>query len=316
MGLQVEIRPVGDALELSPAPGEGKLDVGRPGRIMRQFFFAVMAKPQHVTGYPKAHVPLEALIAPILEPPLGIVGRDVVLELHLLELPRAENKVAGSDLVAERLADLSGAKRRLQVLGLKDVGKIDEMTLRSFRAQVGHRPVVLDRADEGLEHEVERPRVGEIRTPAVGTFELALFGRRQLVRPPALLAGAAVDERVGEILQVTRGFPDLRARQDGRVQADYFGAELDHRTPPCVFNVACHQHTEGAVVVGRAEPSVNLGGREHETPCLAQTDQFFHGNGHVERLVGPSPAAGTICGLDMARGYRHGIGLLAHDYQD
>ena len=137
-------------------------------------------------------------------------------------------------------------------------------------------------------------RVGEIRATAVGAFELAVFGRRQLVRPPALLARAAVDQRVGEILEVARGFPDLRARQDGGVQADDFRAELDHRAPPRLFHVAGHQHAEGAVVVGRAEPAINLGRGEHEAPRLAQADQFFHGNGHVERLVGPSPAAGSI----------------------
>ena len=85
----------------------------------------------------------------------AVVGRDVVLELHLLELPGPENEVAGGDLVAERLADLGRAKRRPQVLGLQDVGKIDEVALRSFRAQVGHGAIVLDRADESLEHEVE-----------------------------------------------------------------------------------------------------------------------------------------------------------------
>ncbi len=36
---------------------------------------------------------------------------DKVLDLHLLELPRAENEVAGSDLVAERLADLGDTER-------------------------------------------------------------------------------------------------------------------------------------------------------------------------------------------------------------
>src|SRR5579863_174400 len=118
---------------------------------MRQFFFAVVTKAQHLAWYAEAHVPLVTLVAPVLEPSLGVVGWDVVLELHLLELPRPENEVAGSDLVAERLADLSRAKRRLQVLGLQDIGKIDEMALRSFRAQVGHRALVLDRADKGLE---------------------------------------------------------------------------------------------------------------------------------------------------------------------
>jgi hypothetical protein len=46
--------------------------------------------------------------------PLLVGARlDEELHLHLLELAGAEDEVAGRDLVAERLADLRDAERRL-----------------------------------------------------------------------------------------------------------------------------------------------------------------------------------------------------------
>ena len=52
-------------------------------------------------------------LQPVLVPLLRLVGRDEELHLHLLELERAEDEVARRDLVAERLADLGDAERRL-----------------------------------------------------------------------------------------------------------------------------------------------------------------------------------------------------------
>ena len=77
------------------------------------------------------------------------------LHLHLLELARAEDEVAGSDLVAERLADLGDAERRLLAAELEDVFEVDEDALRGLGAQVGDGALVFHRADRRLEHEVE-----------------------------------------------------------------------------------------------------------------------------------------------------------------
>ena len=72
-------------------------------------------------------------------------GRNEVLHLHLLELERAEDEVAGRDLVAERLADLRDAERRLAPGDLGDVLEVDEDALRGLGAEVGVEPGLLER---------------------------------------------------------------------------------------------------------------------------------------------------------------------------
>ena len=72
----------------------------------------VRAQPQHVAGDPEVDVPLEPLLAPVVEPLGGLGRRHEILQLHLLELPGAEHEVPGGDLVAERLADLGDPERR------------------------------------------------------------------------------------------------------------------------------------------------------------------------------------------------------------
>jgi hypothetical protein len=58
-------------------------------------------------------VPAGALVDPVLVPVLVGAGLDEELHLHLLELAGAEDEVARGDLVAEALADLGDAERRL-----------------------------------------------------------------------------------------------------------------------------------------------------------------------------------------------------------
>ncbi len=98
----------------------------------------------------------------------------------------------------------------------------------------------------------------------------------ELVEPEALVAALAVDQRVGEVLQVARGLPHRGRREDGGIEADDVVAELHHRPPPGVLDVAQQQHADRAVVVGRAEPAVDLGRREHEAPTLRQVDDLLH----------------------------------------
>src|SRR5205807_4415781 len=126
--------------------------------------------------------------APVLEPGVRVRRRDEVLQLHLLELPGAEDEVPWSDLVAERLADLGDTEGRLLPGRLEHAGEVEEHALSRLRSKVGHRPLVLDRTGVGLEHHVEGAGFGEILRAAVRTDV------SDLVRPPALLAVAAVDE--------------------------------------------------------------------------------------------------------------------------
>ena len=141
-------------------------------------------------------------------PLLRLVRRHEVLHLHLLELARAEDEVAGRDLVAERLADLRDPERRLLARELQDVLEVEEDPLGGLGAQEDARALVRDRAHVRLEHQVEHARLGQLAA-ALGAAQLALrLGLAQVVLAPAPLALAeALDERVGEPLEVARGLP-------------------------------------------------------------------------------------------------------------
>ena len=98
----------------------------------------------------------------------------------------------------------------------------------------------------------------------------------QLVGAEALLAVAAVDERVGERGEVAARLPHLRRHEDGGVEADDVVAQLHHRAPPGVLDVALEEHAEGAVVPGGAEPAVDLARREDQPASLRQVDDAVH----------------------------------------
>ena len=65
-------------------------------------------------------------------------------------------------------------------------------------------------------------------------------------------------------------------RQDGGVEPDDVVAQLHHRAPPRVLDVAQQEHADRAVVVGRAETAVDLGRREHEATALREVDDLLH----------------------------------------
>ena len=132
----------------------------------------------------------------------------------------------------------------------------------------------------GLEHQVERPGLGELGRPAVRADAV------DLVLAPALVALPAVDQGVGEVGQVTRGLPHRRWRQDGGVQAHHVGPALDHRLPPGVLHIAEQVHPQRAVVVGGAEAAVDLRRLEDEPPALAQADHLLHEVGRLGRVGG------------------------------
>src|SRR5205814_6853824 len=123
----------------------------------------------------EVEVPVEAVFDPALVPRFvaqlaGLEHRgrlDEELNLHLLELARAEDEVAGGDLVAERLADLRDAERQLAPRRLQHVVEVDEDALRRLRTQVRDRRVLLHGPHEGLEHEVELARRRELALAAL-----------------------------------------------------------------------------------------------------------------------------------------------------
>ena len=262
MRLQVEVGAVRDALQLAPlAAGEPEpvLDVDRPLGVVGQLLRRVLEVPQVVSVHAEVDVPAGPLVDPVLVPLLVGAGHDEELHLHLLELAGAEDEVARRDLVAERLADLADAERRLLARGLHDVGEVDEDALRGLRSQVVQARLVLDRAQVGLQHHVEVARLGPLAAGAavgardrgqldgVGVGHVVLLGvpLLQVVGAEPLVAAEALDQRVGEDADVAGGDPDL-TRQDHRgVEADDVVTALDDRLPPLPLDVLLELHPSG-----------------------------------------------------------------------
>ncbi len=166
---------------------------------------------QVLAAQAEVDVPAKAAIAPIRVPRRGLVGLAEELDLHLLELAAAEREVARVDLVAKRLADLSDPERHAHSRGIADVLEVYEDSLRRLRPQIGHARVVLERADMGLEHQIERPRRGQ-------------RARRGRTRCPGFRSERFVVKRVRYDPQGGR-LPTVRLLQAG----DAFAMRLDQR---------------------------------------------------------------------------------------
>ena len=162
---EIEVGAVGDALEFSPLrprEAEAILDVDRALGVVAQLLLG-MLKEAHVLGVEaQVDVPVPPLLHPVLVPFLIGTGLDEELHLHLLELARAENEVAGRDLVAKALAGLANAERWLLARGVHDVEVVDEDALGGLGTQVVHRTRIVDRADGRAQHAVEVARLGEV----------------------------------------------------------------------------------------------------------------------------------------------------------
>ena len=220
-------------------------------------------------------------------PLVGVGGRNEVLHLHLLELADAEEEVARRDLVAEALADLRDAERRLDAQRRRDVLEVDEDPLCRLRPQVGDAGVVAHRADVRLEHQVEVPRLGEVALRVLaGTLRrpLAAVARVEVVGAEPQLAGAAVDHRVGEACDVARCDPDLRVHDHRGVERDHVVALLDHRALPLALDVLVQQDAVVAEVERRAEAAVDVRRREHERAPAAQRRDLLDRGGSFELL--------------------------------
>src|SRR5439155_6804912 len=89
--------------------------------------------------------------------------------------------------------------------------------------QVRDRPGLLDGPDRRLEHQVERARLGQVAllefAGVLGRLERALQ-LAEMVLAKAVLAGAAVDQRIGEAGEVAARLPDARVLDDRAVEGD------------------------------------------------------------------------------------------------
>jgi len=108
---EIEITPVGNALEFAPAHWKQILDVVAVFGIVGKFILFVLPQAQVVFIYTDGVKPVHSLFQPVMEP-FNIVSRfDEKFHFHLLEFTAAENKIACSNFIAKGLADLGDAER-------------------------------------------------------------------------------------------------------------------------------------------------------------------------------------------------------------
>ena len=292
MGTQVIVGAVRDPFELAPAERELVLHIRGGLRVVGELVGLVRSQAQLLLRDAEVQVPLQALLDPGVEPLVVGAGFDEELHLHLLELARAEDEVARRDLVAERLADLGDPERQLLARRGLDQGEVHEHALRGLGTEVGDGVVVLDRAEERPQHQVELLGLGELGAAAVRARHHAVGVRLQVVLTEALMAVRALDQWVVERLEVAAGFPHLGRGDDGGFDADDVVAELHRLAPPRVADVATELDPERAVVPGRTQSPVDLGGLERDPSSFREGGDGLHEvGGHDART--PLPAAGS-----------------------
>ena len=99
----------------------------------------------------------------------------------------------------------------------------------------------------------------------------------ELIGAEALLALAAVHQRVGEAAQMAGGHPRLRVHQDRGIQTDVIGILLHEFLPPGALDVVFQLDAERAVVPRVGKAAVDLGAGEDIAAVFAQRDQLVHG---------------------------------------
>ena len=205
-----------------------------------------------------------------------------VLHLHQLELAQPKDEVSRRDLVAKSLALLGDAEREPAPRRVHHVREVDEHALRGLGAQPDLRRVLLHRADERLEHEVELPRRGERAAALRAARRVGRLAARDAARPrdgphasasctcPVQSTRGSVKPATCPLATHTSGFMRI-----DRLDALDVVAKVHHRLPPALPDVAAQAHTERSEVVHSVEPAVDLARRVHEAALLAQRDELL-----------------------------------------
>ena len=277
---KVEVRPVVDALKLLEAHWELVFDVVGVLGVMGELIRTVAMPAQLVHAYAKFCVVCPALLSPVIEVFFVIARLHEILHFHLLEFAGAEDEVLGDNLVSESFADLCDAEWNLHTVGLDDVLVVDIDALGCFGAEVDKAGAVVHGADICLEHEIELAGIGQFAA-AFGAFLPGKLIGVDLIGPEALLALLAVNEGVGEILDMAGGFPHARMHEDRGVEADDVVVELCHLLPPEARDAVLQLDAHGTVVPSSRLPAVDFRRLEDEAAPLGQGDDLLHADAVV-----------------------------------
>ena len=298
MALEVIIGAVGNAPELAPV-GEREriLNIGRGSGIEGQLRRLMVAQAQVLLADAEALEPVHAVVLPVCEPFEVRAGLAEEFAFHLLKLAGTEGKVARSDLVAERLADLAHAEGQLAAGGALDVREVHEDALRRLRPQIAGRGGILGDADGGLEHQVKLADGGKVVLAADGADNILMLGNElvhlveahrvdvdlvmlfadELVGAVAGLARLAVEQRVGEAGHMAGRDPRLRIHDNGRIETDVVRAFLHEFLEPRLFDVVLELNAERAVVPAVGQAAVNFGACKDKAAVFAKGNDLVHG---------------------------------------
>ena len=169
---QVEVGAAVDAFQLLEAEGEVELDVRGGVGVVGQLLMVVETV---VFGpHTQVHMPFHAGFLPFLEPFQLGSGLDEELHFHLLELPHAEDELAGHNLIAEGLANLGDTEGNLHAAGLLDVQIVHENALGGLRTQINGIGA-LGRGTHGSgEHQVKLTHFRPVAGAADGAHDAAV----------------------------------------------------------------------------------------------------------------------------------------------
>ena len=123
---KIVISASGNSHQLLLSKGEAEGNIGTGKSIVSQRITLVNIPPHQIVAQTDTEQKVLGLLQPLFVlglPNLLTTWRDEVLDLHLLKLPRTEDEVAGRNLIAECLANLSNSKGDRS--GERRVGKID-----------------------------------------------------------------------------------------------------------------------------------------------------------------------------------------------
>ena len=279
MAGQVEVAAVVDALELLPAEREAVLDVDRLLGVVGQLVRRVLAEAQARRRRRRTARTRPAVAAATPRRPRRPSSGRTKYCISICSNSRIRKTKLPGLISLRKLLPIwampNGSFLRDRLL---DVLEVDVRALGRLGAQVDDRGVLLDRAHERLEHEVEAARrrqraavvravqaqpLDDPRVAQVGRGQV--LGAGQLVEAEAAVVGLALDQRVAERADVAGRDPDLRVHEDAGVEADDVVALLDHRPPPGALDVVLQLDAERPVVPDGVDAAVDLARAERRS---------------------------------------------------
>ena len=255
---------------------------------MGQFLFWLLIETKIVRGNSQRGEPVVAGIDPFLMRALVFAGPDEVFHLHLFEFARAENEVAGRNFIAKRFANLRDAKGQLAAARRQDVCKVDEDTLRCFRAEISQsvRIAFSRRSECCFQHRIESARSRPVSRTTGSTLDVQCHVHRApavslrhpdkvMISPEATLTFAAVYKPVIKRVFMSAVLPHQAIQNDRRVESFNVVALVDHPAPPSLLDVIAKLDAERTVVPGAAEAAVDFRrGKDKPAPLGEGNDGF------------------------------------------